>query len=209
MNQKDWFSWKSASISVARNSSTSLLVAATRSLQPVCGSPGAMVRPRQGVSNRLKFRSDMFATKSWGDFSWFYKYYLIEQFASCHGSSQMPSPCCQLLSERWLYSACPMMLVQLFEQLPITIQPLRLAPQNLLWNPEDDGFVVAPCWVKIVTLWHRLLLPVFSLATFGESYFQVLGPKRSTDSSFIKSMGYIRSCMTFITLPFLLQDCGK
>ena len=39
--------------------------------------------------------------------------------------------------------------------------------------------------------WHRLWLPVFSLATFGESYFQVLGPKRSTDSSLIKSMGYI------------------
>ncbi len=46
MNQNDWFSWKFASISVARNSSTSLLVATMRSLQPVCGSPGAMVRPR-------------------------------------------------------------------------------------------------------------------------------------------------------------------
>lgn len=101
MNQNDWFSWQS--ISVARNSSTSLLVAATRSLQPVCGSPGAMVRPRQGVSNRLKFRSDMFATKSWGDFSWFYKYDLIEQFASSHGSSHMPSPCCQLLSQVALF----------------------------------------------------------------------------------------------------------
>ena len=198
MNQNDWFSWNSASISVARNSSTSLLVAATRSLQPVCGSPGAMVRPRQGVSNRFKFRSDVFATKSWGDFSWFY---LIEQFASCHGSSQMPSPCCQLLSQ-----------VALFGVSYDAGAAVRAAAHNhpaVKVGASESELKSGRWWLRRGTgfgcqfsLWRHLARAISRFLARRDQLTPALSKAWDT-------YGYIRSWMIFMTLPFLLQDCGK